>query len=491
MNSTMSVVGALAAALALVACLDTELPGRGPGSKPVVRPNGTKPLRPYYSVRPDFRRCVSPLCGGYWVSSLNEAATRCADGSSAAECYVAELVLPPDVTIRDGDIVHGELGLKEYPERRLRLGVLKADAVLSPVLEASGTEGGTYGLVFDTGIRCITTPCPSLALAVLNQGTSLAELELSLEGSPEDQAALDRALSAELAGTRPLGAGAVALGKLDQNRRRGRADFAIENVFVAKLPEPEGPECVVLTESSGVTAWNFRTAREAREFASNLGGEVELLRGSCGDALVACTREYAPVHGVIDAVDVECVEASNACGFRAEVIRAAGATSKASGRFQQGPCPGDDECATNEECKDGFCGWNADGARVCRPWAQLGERCEGFVLPEARRFCAPELTCHFLESTGDAGGVCLLPGSVFPCGDAGLNCDFETEYCQITVGGVPLPDGGPSITAACVDAGECRGFDSTCECLEADDAVLGSECDDSGGFLPVVTFYAP
>ena len=34
----------------------------------------------YYSVREDMRRCMSPLCGGYFVKRVNQSRTRCGNG---------------------------------------------------------------------------------------------------------------------------------------------------------------------------------------------------------------------------------------------------------------------------------------------------------------------------------------------------------------------------------------------------------------------------
>ncbi len=45
----------------------------------------------YYLVEPDPRMCVSPACGGFFVSELNTDFTVCADGSVADVCYVAEM----------------------------------------------------------------------------------------------------------------------------------------------------------------------------------------------------------------------------------------------------------------------------------------------------------------------------------------------------------------------------------------------------------------
>ncbi|UQA60098.1 DUF6748 domain-containing protein [Polyangium aurulentum] len=47
----------------------------------------------YYTARYDVRRCAAPMCGGYFVSAVNQAETECADGTRGSECYVADLDL--------------------------------------------------------------------------------------------------------------------------------------------------------------------------------------------------------------------------------------------------------------------------------------------------------------------------------------------------------------------------------------------------------------
>src|SRR5688500_9671032 len=53
----------------------------------------TSGVSTYFTLKRDFRRCMFPMCGGYYVSRVNRATTRCADGNYAAACYVAELNL--------------------------------------------------------------------------------------------------------------------------------------------------------------------------------------------------------------------------------------------------------------------------------------------------------------------------------------------------------------------------------------------------------------
>src|SRR5688572_20364803 len=79
----------------------------------------------YFTVRPDYRRCVSPLCGGKWVAEVNKDKTRCADGRKADECYVAELDLAGlglsddvlatlDFGRKGGVLLRGELSNKRF-----------------------------------------------------------------------------------------------------------------------------------------------------------------------------------------------------------------------------------------------------------------------------------------------------------------------------------------------------------------------------------------
>ncbi len=54
-----------------------------------VSPDTINATSTFYSLRRDLRRCVSPLCGGYFVKRVNMSSTRCANGRFMSECYVA------------------------------------------------------------------------------------------------------------------------------------------------------------------------------------------------------------------------------------------------------------------------------------------------------------------------------------------------------------------------------------------------------------------
>lgn len=77
----------LALALASSGCAPVDTADGTENAADDVRAAGAS----YVRVRPDFRRCASPMCGGWWVSRVNQSSTRCVDGSYARECYVAEI----------------------------------------------------------------------------------------------------------------------------------------------------------------------------------------------------------------------------------------------------------------------------------------------------------------------------------------------------------------------------------------------------------------
>jgi hypothetical protein len=326
-----------------------------------------KPTSTYYQVRRDMRRCMSPMCGGYFVTAVNQKRTRCADGKKAAECYVAELAQSAGTELTDGALVHGTLAQRSYPGIDGRWGVLKADFAAAPVLDVA--RAGEHLLAYDTGIRCITTPCPSLAVVKLNTRSPKENRPdvVFAADTAEENALLEQAFYNELGSSADSGSGALVVGQLS-SRFDYRTRKSIQTLSVTNVYSVNSPTCLVLTNPPNTTAWNFSTRAEASAFANVLEGEVQLIEGACDEALIPCTAVYKPVHGQIDALGDACIGASNACGFRAAVINAAGHDSKASGSFVSGECPGDDEVIGCEliDCQPGdTCIEDAEGNGSC------------------------------------------------------------------------------------------------------------------------------
>lgn len=190
--------------------------------------------------------CISPLCGGYWVSAVNGTmGLICADGNVARECYVADLALPPGIKYEPGDLLHGRLRERYYPVVDTRLGVLQVDFVYSPVLRdepgvpvlRAKRDRGRYSLIHDTGIVCIMIPCPSRVIRRLNgKKKSFHRGVFFGAGSQEEIAALKEAFQDEY--NLPENHGALVMGRL--RKIRDKKLFKVRNVYTTKFPEPPG-----------------------------------------------------------------------------------------------------------------------------------------------------------------------------------------------------------------------------------------------------------
>ncbi len=137
-----------------------------------------------------------------------------------------------------------------------------------------------------------------------------------------------------------------------------------------------------------------------------------------------------------------------------------------------------DACEDNDDCPE-FCGWNEDNLRVCKPWAQEGEGCQGFVLPQYRAECAPELECEFSEPTFDVPGVCVDPNDDDPafCGGiANIQCPTG-QHCELMG---DFPDAGGSCQPGSGDGGMCGGI-AGFACMEGLDCFMEDTFPDAAG----------
>lgn len=195
-----------------------------------------------YFVRPDFRRCASPMCGGVWIARVNRTKTTCVDGSRAEECYVAEL----DVS---------ELGLSEMQDDALRTAIGARSAIVAGTLDTSSTYGalrataawrgigdetaeGVFVHVRDSGMRCLTTPCPSLIETRVNSSVSanIAHLDFAPSGATDEQ------IAAAMATVTPDDGIIVAGDRVGRGNNKGRT---VTRFFVPLRSEPAPPACYV------------------------------------------------------------------------------------------------------------------------------------------------------------------------------------------------------------------------------------------------------
>lgn len=153
----------------------------------------------YYSITTDVRKCQFPLCGGHFVSRVNLASTKCADGVYRDACYVADVDLS-GLGLSDDDLakvaelegaggqrllLRGTIGAKAYGAGTLGVFV----ATEAWVAGTDSTPDGVFVKLHDNGVRCIAAPCPTLTEKKLNSSRSanLAEVDYSLSGATERQ----------------------------------------------------------------------------------------------------------------------------------------------------------------------------------------------------------------------------------------------------------------------------------------------------------------
>ena len=134
----------------------------------------------FYSFRRDLRRCASPRCGGFFVKLVNQSRTRCADGRSQKECYVAEIdwrgQAEPD---SDRGLLRGTI------RRKGQFGEFRATEIWQAA--SANQPADKFFRVRDRGLRCIAAPCPTHHEATLNSTASrnIAGVDLSGAGAPE------------------------------------------------------------------------------------------------------------------------------------------------------------------------------------------------------------------------------------------------------------------------------------------------------------------
>jgi len=143
----------------------------------------------YYQARQDFRKCVSPICGGWYIHRVNATSTKCADGKYAAECYVASIDLSSANVSVDLStaVVRGSIKQTTFGSFG-KLGTLVASEAWESATSQSAS--GIFYRVTDSGIRCIKAPCPSLNEAKLNSSAAvraISGLDFSAVDATDDQ----------------------------------------------------------------------------------------------------------------------------------------------------------------------------------------------------------------------------------------------------------------------------------------------------------------
>lgn len=385
------------------------------------------PTEIYYTATPDYRKCVSPVCGGYFLHAVNLKKTTCADGSKVKSedgCYVSEIDFG-GLELANGGLLHGELVEKDYPGFG-NFGALTVDALYNPLFDLPHESYSRYNLVRDTGIRCITTPCPSQEIAKLNTphawNDGFTFDELASYGGDLTQA-LDAFYPAYGNG------GVIVDSHWHSPWFTGSGwELSVTNVFVR-----EASMCLTVRDAydDSIVAWNVSSQAQANAIVGDASNWlwVELTDGSCANqaALTLCAADYAPVCGTIDAT-METQTYSNECTLTQAVRTAAGENSKATGESIKGECEDDLACHLEDPaytyvgespeicqvikfgCDEGQeffsddCGCGCVDIATPAP-GEPGTLCGGFTNAQ----CVAGLECVGLGDNGSTVGTCGCP----------------------------------------------------------------------------------
>ena len=183
--------------------------------------NGGPTAAKYYSITQDYRKCIDPLCGRYWVQELNSATTTCSDGTVAEACYVADIdwsvlgvsegqELYLNGAANSGQvIVSGSLRSRRYAGFG-KLGELQVDDAWEAATTNPST-GAAYALT-QTNIVCAKAPCQNVSALTLNGATTtlVAPDFSAVMADASDLAAAQTAMaSGDLLATGTIGAESV------------------------------------------------------------------------------------------------------------------------------------------------------------------------------------------------------------------------------------------------------------------------------------------
>ncbi len=212
----------------------------------------------YFEIKRDFRRCIYPLCGGFWLDRLNATKTTCHDGSKAEECYAPVLdwsesgltTEQQDTLFAAADrtaltestyaIVRGRFTKKNQTTPMPNLG--KFVVTEAWVAVGEGTAEGVFAKIKDNGLRCITSPCNSLTEYALNASRTADIAAVDFEAGDLSDAAVE-GLFQDLADASFIVAGDRYNFKVQGRPGKGRtATNAFRNV---KNIEAAAGECFV------------------------------------------------------------------------------------------------------------------------------------------------------------------------------------------------------------------------------------------------------
>lgn len=158
-----------------------------------------------YSVKPDYRKCAFPVCGGWYITPVNQYSLALEDSD---EAYQHSLLLPNSIYV--ATINYKALGLTPDQIAKLEDSLRRGQGLLRGLVKTSTTKYATlvaqaawtspntnapvgpYLNVSSSGIVCITTPCPYYKADLINSffTTNFHELTFEKAGLDEKQESL-------------------------------------------------------------------------------------------------------------------------------------------------------------------------------------------------------------------------------------------------------------------------------------------------------------
>ncbi len=175
----------------------------------IVKPEPTTATT--YSVKPDYRKCAFPMCGGWFLTPVNQYSLQL---ESEDEAYQNSSLLPNSIYV--AYINYRALGLKPAQIQELEVAMRSEQALLRgtisnpPIASISPIGGrtlavngawtganktvalGPYLKISSSGIVCITTPCPYYKANLINSlySTNFHELTFAKAELTREQEAL-------------------------------------------------------------------------------------------------------------------------------------------------------------------------------------------------------------------------------------------------------------------------------------------------------------
>ena len=146
-------------------------------------------VRGYYLLKQDQRRCIDPLCGGYWITKVNRRKMRCADGIRKQSCYIAEFTsdLKPHFTSNENILIKGTRSKKDFGKPFGILGTFSLDRGHVAVTDVDGF--GSFFAIENNGVQCITKPCLVFDNYLLNTRRIKRTSSIEFDGKLGDEAA--------------------------------------------------------------------------------------------------------------------------------------------------------------------------------------------------------------------------------------------------------------------------------------------------------------